>query len=110
MSWVGHYNIVSKTSNAPNAAGFSRSEFEDTKVPRGSQYVLLTASESAETFLGYQSAVSVLEESAKEQFDRRQNYRQSVFTEEIRVNGPEGKSGDWTTAEPFSSSLPAGTA
>jgi hypothetical protein len=87
--WVGHYKILQKTRAEIAGNGRLRAQTDDPTVPTGSQYVLLAAGASPETFLAWDCPVAALESSARERLATRLNYRQAVFLEELRVDGPD---------------------
>lgn len=98
--WVGHYKIVRKTGEPSIPGGLRRVQTDDPSVPKGSEYVLLTAGVSPETFLAWQSPLSVVENSARDQLASRLSYRQAIFLEELRVDGPDSGTQRDTEAPP----------
>lgn len=97
--WVGHYKVRQKTDAPPVAGGPVRVETKDPTVPTGGQYVLITAGVSPETFLAWESKVSVLEKENAGKLGQRTNWRQAVFVEEVRVDGHDAQPG-WTETAP----------
>ena len=85
--WVGHYRIAKKSGEPSTPGGLRRVETEDKNVPSGSDYVLITAAVSPETFLGWDSPLSTLEKTGQERLGQRVGYRQAIFIEEARVDG-----------------------
>jgi hypothetical protein len=102
--WTGHYRIVQKSGEPSVAGGLRRVQTDDPNVPAGSQYVLITAGDATDTFLGWQCPVAVLEQSAQERLKARLSYRQAIFIEEFRVVGPEGQKA-WPVAAPAAMQL-----
>jgi hypothetical protein len=97
--WVGHYKIRDNTGAASATAGMDRSHTRDASVPKGSQYLLITAGASPETFVAWESPVATLEKQEARKLAVRREYREAVFIEQLRFDGPEAK-GDWTASPP----------
>ncbi len=97
--WTGHYRIKEKTDLTPVSGGLRRIETDDPDVPKGSQYLLVTAGETSDLFLGLDTPVVAQENVAAERLAVRQGYRQAIFIEEMRVDGLDAN-GDWTVSAP----------
>lgn len=95
--WIGHYNRA-PSSGVPNAA---RVDTDDPNVPRGSQYLLVTAAASPDVFFDPNHAPETDTET-QAQLAKRKEYRFCVFIEETRVSGP-----DWYRHLPGTGAPPA---
>jgi len=99
--WIGHYNRAPKTG-APLPAGYpSRVETDDPDVPRGSQYLLVTAAASPDVFFD-PNLVTKMDAETEAILARRKEYRFCIFLEETRVSGP-----DWYRHLPGTGAPPA---
>ena len=87
--WVGHYKIEKKSGEPSQPGGLRRVHTDDPSVPTGADYVLMTAAVSPETFLGWEAPLGALEKTVEEKLSKRVGYRQSIFIEEARIDGPE---------------------
>ena len=62
--WIGHYNRAPQTGKT-NPPGYpARVEIDDPNVPRGSQYLLVTAAASPDVFFDPNHAVETDPETA----------------------------------------------
>ena len=86
--WVGHYQIEKKSGEPSQAGGLRRVETDDKSVPNGADYVLVTAGASPETFLAWESPISTMEKAVEDRLSQRKGYRQAIYIEEYRVDGP----------------------
>lgn len=82
VGWVGHYRIVEKPASLAEGGTPARRETTEP-VPPGRQFVLLTAGD-VETLLG----TEIASEFKHVRLAQRNNWREAVFIEEQRVNGP----------------------
>jgi len=99
--WIGHYNRAPK-SNRPLPAGYpARVDTSDPNVPRGSQYLLVTAAASPDVFFDPNRAAEADAETTA-WLAKRKEYRFGIFIEETRVSGP-----DWYRHLPGSGAPPA---
>ncbi len=94
--WIGHYNRAPRTSTST-----ARVDTDDPNVPRGSQYLLVTAAASPDVFFDPNRAAEMDAES-EARLARRKEYRFCVFLEETRVSGP-----DWYRHVPGTGAPPA---
>ena len=86
--WVGHYARAPQTGTS-NPPGYpERVEVDDPAVPRGSQYLLVTAAATPDVFFDPNAAAKVDAETAA-LLARRKQYRFGIFIEETRVSGPD---------------------
>lgn len=98
--WIGHYNRAPQTGDAYPPGYPARVETNDPNVPRGSQYLLVTAAASTDVFFDPNKVTPNPE--VKKQLARRKEYRYCIFVEETRVNGP-----DWHRHLPGTGAPPA---
>jgi len=99
--WIGHYLRAPK-SDKPLPAGYpARVDTDDPKVPRGSQYLLVTAAASPDVFFN-PNVTADTDAETKAQLAKRREYRFGIFIEETRVSGP-----DWYRHLPGSGAPPA---
>ena len=84
IAWVGHYKIVDKPSLAVAGSIHQRRETGDL-VPPGRQFVLLTCGD-ADSLLAPSSVAAQLDTAGF--LAKRRNYREAVFIEEARIDGP----------------------
>ena len=99
--WIGHYNraVQHGRSNPPGYP--ARVETDDPNVPRGSQYLLVTAAASPDVF--FNPNLSTAKDAETEaQLAKRKEYRFCIFVEETRVSGP-----DWYRHLPGTGAPPA---
>ena len=90
VAWVGHYRIVEKDGRRSTIVpGRMRREADDPTVPRGRQFVLLTATPSPDMFFAPDDPLSALDRAEGERLGRRRQHRVAVFVDETVVNGPE---------------------
>ena len=89
--WVGHYRIVHKSSPLDVPGSPARVETDDPVVPKGGDYVLITAALSPDVFFAPNDALDVFEGAAAGQLAKRRQHRMAVFIEELRFDGPEGR-------------------
>jgi hypothetical protein len=95
--WIGHYNRAPRAGPANSA----RVDTDDPNVPRGSQYLLVTAAASPDVFFDPNLAAK-MDSETEVQLAKRKEYRFCVFIEETRVSGP-----DWYRHLPGTGAPPA---
>ena len=99
--WIGHYNRAPQHGRS-NPPGYpARVDTTDPNVPRGSQYLLVTAAASPDVFFNPNQSAATDSETAA-QLAKRKQYRFGIFIEETRVSGP-----DWYRHLPGSGAPPA---
>ena len=99
--WIGHYNRAPQTGTS-NPPGYpARVETDDPNVPRGSQYLLVTAAASPDVFFD-PNATTETDAETKALLAKRKEYRFCIFLEETRVSGP-----DWYRHLPGTGAPPA---
>jgi hypothetical protein len=84
LNWIGHYKIRRK----PNllVEGTPKQRRETTEIiPSGSQYILLESA-STEDLINPDDVYLSLQQAPK--LKLRKNWREAIFIEEARVNGP----------------------
>ena len=92
IQWVGHYGMVARTAiRSTDPGGPIRTHTDDPSVPKGGEYVLLTAAASPDVFF------NPLTQNADSADDRRWlakrvEHRDAIFIVEARVDGPEYRS------------------
>ncbi len=85
IGWTGLYRIAEKP--APTAEGSTPARRETTEpVPPGRQFVLLTSG-ALETLLAPSPALEGLDAALP--LSRRRHWREAVFIEEQRIDGPD---------------------
>jgi hypothetical protein len=99
--WVGHYNRAPQTGADVGDGRPARVETDDPDVPRGSQYLLVTAAASPDVFFDPNLSTDASAET-KAQLAKRKEYRLAIFIEETRVSGP-----DWYRHLPGTGAPPA---
>ena len=100
--WIGHYARAPKTGTDADPPGHPvRIETDDMTVPRGSQYLLVTAAATPDVFFDPNHAAQFDTESAA-MLAKRKGYRFCIFIEETRVSGP-----DWYRHLPGTGAPPA---
>jgi hypothetical protein len=99
--WIGHYNRAPQSNRLPPPGYPARVDTDDPNVPRGSQYLLVTAAASPDVFFNPNQAPQTDAET-QAQLARRKAYRFNIFIEETRVSGP-----DWYRHLPGSGAPPA---
>ena len=95
--WIGHYNRAPRGSTANSA----RVDTDDANVPRGSQYLLVTAAASPDVFFDPNFAAK-MDAETEALLAKRKEYRFCIFLEETRVSGP-----DWYCHLPGTGAPPA---
>ena len=99
--WVGHYERAPVTGKSRQPGAPDRIEVDDPNIPRGSQYLLVTAAASADVFFNPNpSPCPNAETEAK--LNQRKELRLGIFIEETRVSGP-----DWYRHLPGTGAPPA---
>jgi len=99
--WIGHYDRAPQHGRS-NPPGYpTRVEVDDPNVPRGSQYLLVTAAASPDVFFDPNLAAPAVAETTA-QLAKRKEYRMGIFIEETRVSGP-----DWYRHLPGTGAPPA---
>jgi hypothetical protein len=99
--WIGHYDRAPQTGSS-NPPGYpTRVDTDDANVPRGSQYLLVTAAASPDVFFDPNRSPQK-DAATHAQLAKRKQYRFGIFIEETRVSGP-----DWYRQLPGSSAPPA---
>lgn len=99
--WVGHYNRAAPTGKAVGDDRPPRIETDDPDVPKGSQYLLVTAAASPDIFFDHNLPAETRSE-VQTQLAKRKEHRYAIFIEETRVNGP-----DWYRHLPGTGAPPA---
>ncbi len=99
--WIGHYDRAVQTGKSRPPGHPDRIETDDPNVPKGSQYLLVTAAPSPDVFFD-PNLPAEIEAETKAQLARRKEYRHCIFLEETRVSGP-----DWYRHMPGSGAPPA---
>jgi len=100
--WVGHYDRAPRSKLNTDPPGHpTRVETDDSNVPRGSQYLLVTAAASPDVFFDPNRATETNAETLA-QLAKRKEYRFCIFIEESRVSGP-----DWYRHLPGTGAPPA---
>jgi hypothetical protein len=99
--WVGHYNRAPARGASLPPGYPARVETDDPNVPKGSQYLIVTAAASADVFFNPNAATETDAET-EARLAKRKEYRFCIFIEETRVSGP-----DWHRHLPGSGAPPA---
>lgn len=99
--WIGHYNRAAQTGVDLGDGRPPRVETDDPDVPRGSQFLLVTAAASPDIFFDPNLSKQADAET-QAQLAKRKEYRFAVFVEETRVSGP-----DWYRQLPGTAAPPA---
>ena len=103
VAWAGHYEIAEKAPApaSPSKSGApSRQETSDPSVPRGSQFVLLTAVTNLDVLLLPSSDLGCAESDAAARLAIRKSWRDAVFVEEQCIEGPSNAAFPITAAPP----------
>jgi len=86
--WIGHYDRAPQTGTS-NPPGYPvRVEIDDPAVPRGSQYMLVTAAATPDVFFD-PNHPQTPDSATAAMLDKRRQYRFGIFLEETRVSGPD---------------------
>jgi hypothetical protein len=99
--WIGHYDRAVQTGKSRPPGHPPRIETDDPKVPKGSQYLLVTAAPSPDVFFD-PNLPTEMDAETRAQLAKRKEYRHCIFIEETRVSGP-----DWYRHMPGSGAPPA---
>ena len=100
--WIGHYIRAPRAAHDTNPPGIpARVETDDPNVPRGSQYLLVTAAASPDVFFNPNLAAAA-DAATIAMLAKRRQYRFCIFLEETRVSGP-----DWYRHLPGTGAPPA---
>jgi hypothetical protein len=99
--WIGHYARAPRTGTSTPPSYPQRVDTDDPAVPRGSQYLLVTAAATPDVFFD-PNALPIEDDAAGVQLARRRQYRFGIFIEETRVSGP-----DWYRHLPGTGAPPA---
>ena len=84
LNWIGHYQIRPKPNLSVEGSIKQRRETHES-IPRGSQFILLESA-PVECLMNPDENYLHLEQAPELQI--RQNWREAIFIEEARVNGP----------------------
>ena len=99
--WIGHYNRAPQTGKTTPPGHPPRRDTTDPNVPRGSQYLLVTAAASPDVFFDPNVTAETDTETVA-RLAKRKEYRFGIFIEETRVSGP-----DWYRHLPGTGAPPA---
>ncbi|MEE2745949.1 MAG: hypothetical protein VX617_03595 [Pseudomonadota bacterium] len=89
VSWIGHYEIE-KHPDRPYIDGAPmKKQTSDLSVPKGWENVILTAAISPEVFFGPNNSIDRLIAANTQKLEKRENFRDAVFIEELVINSPE---------------------
>ena len=88
VAWVGHYDRAPVKGSDLAAGSPPRVVTDDPGVPKGSQYLLVTAAPTVDVFFDPHLAE---ESDAKTEahLAKRREHRLAIFVEETRVSGPD---------------------
>jgi hypothetical protein len=99
--WVGHYDRAPDRGSHKRPGAPARVETSDPDVPKGSQYLLVTAAASPDVFFD-PNLSDGHDAGTASHLARRREHRFAIFVEETRVSGP-----DWYRHLPGSGAPPA---